>query len=124
MLIEKKSEILANFKCQNSGNCCKAAGYVYITPENRQKMAALLDLSLIEFQQSYTQKENGWEVIASPYFRQNCFLDAQNKCAVYSARPQACRTYPDWPNIWETDDTLLTESKSCPGLKLAIKKIT
>jgi len=123
MLIEKKDEILANFKCQNSGNCCKAGGYVYVTSDNIEKMAKILQTSPIDFRQTYTQKDNGWDIIASPNFNTNCLLDENNRCKVYEARPLACRTYPNWPSIWQSDKTLIKESKSCPGLKQAIAKV-
>jgi len=123
MLIEKKDKILANFKCQNSGNCCKAGGYVYVTADNIEKMAKILHTSPIDFRQTYTKKDNGWDIIASPNFNTNCLLDENNKCKVYEARPLACRTYPNWPSIWQSDQTLLEESKSCPGLKQAISKV-
>jgi Fe-S-cluster containining protein len=120
MLIEKKDEILASFKCQNSGNCCKAGGYVYVTSDNIEKMAKILHKNPIDFRQMYTQKDNGWDIIASPNFNANCLLDENNKCKVYEARPLACRTYPNWPSIWQSDSTVIEESKSCPGLKQAI----
>jgi Fe-S-cluster containining protein len=123
MLIEKKDEILANFKCQNSGNCCKAGGYVYVTADTIEKMAKILQTSPIDFRQTYTQKDNGWDIIASPNFNTNCLLDENNRCKVYDARPLACRTYPNWPSIWQSDETLVEESKSCPGLKQAITDI-
>jgi Fe-S-cluster containining protein len=120
MLIEKKAEILANFKCQNSGNCCKASGFVYVSAENIQKMADILNLDLSQFKETFVQKDNGWEVVASQTFRPNCFLDDQHHCTVYEGRPTACKTYPNWPSIWQTDEALIAESTQCPGLKQAI----
>lgn len=123
-LIKKKDEILKEFKCQGSGNCCKTDGYVYVTQSEITDMSKLLTLSIDEFREKYVIKNNGWDVIASITHRPNCFLDKKNRCTVYKARPIDCRTYPDWPEIWETDVALVKETTLCPGLKKAVNKIS
>ena len=120
-LIEKRQAILAAFQCQQSGNCCKAAGVVYLDITEQQQMARVLGLSLMEFLQQYTKREQGWCVLADHRFRPTCMLNAKNGCSVYEARPKACRTYPDWDNIWESDEHLYAEMKVCPGLKKAVQ---
>ena len=121
MLIEHKKEILNQFKCQKSGNCCKADGFVFVSKENITNMSRELNLSEFEFRQKYTRKHNGWEIVASPNFQQNCFLTCNKTCRVYKSRPSACQTYPNWPSIWKSDMTLLKEAETCPGLKKSIE---
>ncbi|MEK9726705.1 MAG: YkgJ family cysteine cluster protein, partial [Candidatus Margulisiibacteriota bacterium] len=70
----------------------------------------------------FVKKINGWDVIASPNFRPKCFLNTTNHCEVYHNRPNACRTYPDWDNIWDSDEHIVKETQSCKGLKLAVQK--
>jgi Fe-S-cluster containining protein len=66
------------------------------------------------------RKIEGWEVIASPDFRPRCFLTEENTCSVYELRPLACRTYPQWPQIWESEESLREETEKCPGLRRAL----
>ncbi len=119
-LINKKAEILKNFKCQNTGHCCKRPGYVYVTDPEISKMAQELKMTVGTFRQQFVKRDNGWSVIATPDFRVGCFLDKKNCCEIYKARPKECKTYPDWPEIWESDETLLNEAKECKGLAAAL----
>jgi uncharacterized protein len=123
-LIQKKSQILSHFKCQKSGNCCKCPGYVYVDDADISKMADIKGQSVESFTAAYVSRESGWKVVARPGFRPDCFLDEQNGCTVYEARPKACKTYPDWPEIWDSEESLLKELSICPGLKMAVKSIS
>lgn len=115
-----KKEILKHFECQKSGNCCRCPGVVYANAHEISYMAKLLNKAEIEFRLDYVVRRNGWDVIADQSHRPGCFVTPENTCAVYEARPQACKTYPDWPSIWESQETLLNECKLCPGLKKAV----
>ena len=119
-LINHKESILNLFHCQQSGNCCKASGYVYVTNNDIKEMAATLNISVELFLKQFVINIDGWQVIASPTFRTNCFLNLDRKCEVYENRPTACKTYPNWPSIWESEKSLVEESNQCPGLKQAI----
>ena len=119
-LINHKEAILNLFRCQQSGNCCKASGYVYVTSNNIKEMASTLNISVELFLKQFVININGWQVIASPTFRTNCFLNLNQRCAIYENRPTECKTYPNWPTIWESDESLIEESNQCPGLKQAI----
>ncbi len=118
-LLKLKKDILSRFKCQKSGNCCKCPGVVYVTQPEISAMATILDQSSIEFRQDYVVKKNGWDVISDTQHRPNCFLASDNACSVYKARPMACQTYPDWPDIWISQETIEKECGICPGLKKA-----
>lgn len=118
-----KAEILARFQCQNSGNCCRVEGWVYARDSEINAMAKHLGIDVATFRKQYVQHLDGWSTIAHPSFRPNCFLDCDNKCSVYPARPKACRTYPNWPEIWTSKATLLKEIEQCPGLKKAYLEV-
>jgi uncharacterized protein len=119
----RKAEILSRFQCQKSGNCCKAGGYVYLTAIELEKMAALLNVSVADFRERYVVTQNGWDLIATPTHRPRCFLDAEDRCMVYPARPAACRSYPDWPELWRSEEALLSECETCPGLRKAVAEV-
>ncbi|MEK9658254.1 MAG: YkgJ family cysteine cluster protein [bacterium] len=119
-LVEQKDSILEAFKCQGSGNCCRCPGYVYVTDQELENMAKILDMNPADFRQQYTKTRSGWTLVSDPRFRPACFLNDQQRCKVYDARPKACRSYPDWPSIWKDDASVIHESTLCPGLKQAI----
>lgn len=114
-----KTELLARFKCQQSGNCCRREGYVYVTPQEMSDMAKFLGVALAEFQKKYVIREEGWSLISSPTHRDGCFLNQSNQCSIYPVRPKECKTYPNWESIWQTKEGVLAELAMCPGLKKA-----
>ena len=84
-------------------------------------MAELLNLNVVDFTKNYVRLHKGWPTVASKEHNKNCFLDCDNKCKVYQARPTHCKTYPDWDQIWASDDDLLKEAFICPGLNKAVE---
>lgn len=117
-----KEKVLAEFQCLKSGNCCRCPGVVHVTPENIESMAAIKKMTVFDFVNEYVIRQNGWSVVASSTFRPECFLNEKNQCDVYEARPLQCKTYPRWPELWESKERLLQETKLCPGLKKALGK--
>lgn len=118
-----RRRVLTHFKCQGSGNCCRCPGVVMVNSKTIQEMAYLKKMAVVEFRRLYVFKERGWDVIASKTFRPNCFLDDNNKCSVYVARPQSCRSYPNWDIVWASKKSINKERLSCPGLKVAFEAL-
>ncbi len=116
---EDKEKILDKFVCQKTGNCCRTSGYVYATEKEIDGMATLLEITNEKFKELYVRRENGWNVIASERHRTECFLNKKNECQVYAERPGHCRSYPNWPEIWEDETSLIKETCLCPALKKA-----
>lgn len=123
-LVDLHEPVLAEFKCQQSGNCCRTGGYVYVSDAEVAEMASHMKMTIPLFRETFVRVHNGWSVIASPAFRTNCFLCEDNRCQVYSARPTQCRTYPRWGSVWGTYQNFLDEVAMCPGLRLAYEKVT
>jgi len=107
---------LDDFVCQQCGNCCKRPGFVHATHEESLAIAQFLNINIIDFIHSKTILKEGYYLLASPNFNPDCFLK-NNKCDIYPVRPQACRTYPDWAGIWESEKIINEEASLCPGIK-------
>lgn len=114
-----KQTLLTHFKCQQSGRCCTCPGIVYVSKNEQLAMSQSKGMPLFEFQREYVITQNGHDAIATPRFRTRCFLDADNKCTVYEARPAQCKTYPNWPEIWEDKARIKREIQNCKGLQYA-----
>jgi len=122
-MIESKAAILAGFRCHRTGHCCQAGGYVRVSNDDMDRMAHQLGILPSEFKQRYVVTIAGWSYVATPTHRPRCFLDDANRCQVYDVRPTACRTYPDWPSIWESDLSLAHEMTQCKGLREAVNRV-
>ncbi|CAM9598793.1 unnamed protein product, partial [Phaeothamnion confervicola] len=105
-----------NFECTQCGKCCRVTGDVWLTDDEANATASLLDLSLSAFLAEYVSGEpvDGWVRLRD---RDNaaggqscCFLADDGKtCTIYEVRPEQCRTYPWWPRLlrsreaWEAE---------------------
>jgi len=84
----------APFHCQQCGACCKTSGWVYVSSSEITLIADYLQLDIFSFKQGFVQRDRGWDLLSTPTFRTQCFLDEAGKCTIYPVRPQTCRTYP------------------------------
>ncbi|OGW46523.1 MAG: hypothetical protein A2078_06420 [Nitrospirae bacterium GWC2_57_9] len=104
------------FQCQGDGKCCVTRGrygYVYLSFNDRRRLAAHFGISTVQFTERYAVKEDGLYLLR--YEDKDCPFLAQGRCAVYEARPWQCRTWPFWPEnmnkrVWEHEVLAY-----CPG---------
>ena len=110
------------FSCTACGKCCKTKGKVYMTPEEHGRAATLLKISKEDFIQEYVSHiipdgDNGdWvRLMEKPSNSDNdpnitekshgcIFLNDDNTCQIYEARPIQCSTYPFWPQILKSKE--------------------
>jgi Fe-S-cluster containining protein len=104
------------FACQGDGKCCESRGqygYVYLSFNDRRRLASHLGLTLTQFMTRYVRKEDG--LYQLQYTGKDCPFYHENRCSVYEARPWQCRTWPFWPEnmhaaVWEHE-----VCSWCPG---------
>jgi hypothetical protein len=114
------------FECQGSGKCCTSRGsygYVYLTEADQKRFALFFKMTVPEFIKKYCGKKDGWIFLLDPremgltdHPPGDCIFLDQNRCKVYEARPEHCRTWPFWPEnmnpkIWRTEI-----ASFCPGV--------
>lgn len=105
------------FECQQEGKCCMSRGeyaYVYLSFNDRRRLAAHLGISTAQFTARYAEKEDGLYQLKYP--DKDCPFFQDNRCSVYDARPRQCRTWPFWPEnlnktVWERE-----VASYCPGV--------
>jgi uncharacterized protein len=105
------------FECTGCGECCRShkgkPSWVYVTIDERRRLAQHLQLSTSTFTRRYCQRTHGFFHLRNP--TSDCvFLDGA-RCTVYGARPGQCRTFPFWrenmsPRAWR--DT----ARGCEGV--------
>lgn len=106
------------FECQGSGNCCTSRddyGYVFLTLQDRRRLAAHLGIPTAVLTKQYCEKTPEEEYHLRHPELDCCFLE-EKRCSVYEARPTQCRTWPFWPEnmppkVWKKEIV-----SSCPGI--------
>jgi len=105
------------FECQGEGKCCISRGrygYVYLSFNDRRRLAVHLGITNAEFASTYANKVDG--LYELKYTGKDCPFLKRGRCDVYDARPGQCRTWPFWPEnmnsvVWERD-----VASWCPGV--------
>jgi Fe-S-cluster containining protein len=87
---------------------------VYLSFNDRRRLATHFGISTAEFTEKYVEKEDGMYQLK--YRDADCPFLAGSQCSVYEARPWQCRTWPFWPEnmdsrVWENE-----VRSTCPGV--------
>ena len=105
------------FECSQCGNCCTGdPGYVWVNKAEIEGMAALLQLSVADFEARYV-RQIGIRKSLIEYANGDCvFLDGETRqCTVYDERPRQCRTWPFWKSNVRTPESWQQTCEVCPG---------
>lgn len=106
------------FECTQCGDCCTGApGYVWVTHEEIDQLAALVgEPDRTSFEAKYVRRI-GIRKSLVEYSNGDCvFFDNQaRKCTVYEARPMQCRTWPFWDSNLRTPQEWERTCEVCPG---------
>ncbi len=105
------------FSCTGCGKCCTGApGYVWVTTDEMEAMAAFLNLTLKEFKQRYIRRVGNRYSLIESKKTYDCVFLKENKCQVYGARPTQCRTYPWWPENISSKAAWEATARECEGI--------
>lgn len=107
------------FSCTGCGNCCRGpeSGYVFVTLEEIETLAARLGISTEDFGAKYLRRVAGGQVSLIEKQNLDCVFWTEGKgCEVYEDRPTQCRTFPFWPEVIESEEAWEVEAESCPGM--------
>jgi len=89
---------------------------VYINEHECGQLAEFLGSNPKEFKRRFTfVDDQGWRQLN---FRQGrcVFLDADERCGVYAARPLQCRTFPFWPELIRSGRWTRQARRLCEGV--------
>jgi len=107
-------DLLKAFKCTGCGTCCRWAGSVLLTDRDIAAMAVRLGLSEQEFIDRHTRlAPNRRQLALLDHPDGSCSFLGRNRCNIYDARPEQCRSFP---YAWSVPE-------GCPALdKLAAQQ--
>lgn len=111
------AQINFRFECQpGCVNCCARPGEVYLTEEDRDRIAAYLDLSVEEFAEHYGAPDDGGGLRLRIPEEQSChFLEAEG-CRIHDVKPLQCQAFPFWPETVSTRKAWKGLRGYCPGV--------
>jgi Fe-S-cluster containining protein len=106
-----------HFKCTGCGQCCTGApGYVWVEESEIAEMAAALNMAFDAFTKRYIRKVGDRYSLIEDSKTYDCVFLKDNKCAVYQARPQQCRTFPWWIQNLRSKEDWDNASEFCEGM--------
>lgn len=107
--------LLEKFKCIGCGTCCRWTGSVLLTPKDISELALFLKLSEATFIDQHTRlAPSRIQLALLDQADGSCAFLLKDRCQVYDARPEQCRSFPF---AWSVQagcpvlDALLTESE-------------
>jgi len=112
-----------HFECVGCGNCCAGPdeGYIWITTREIACLAEHLGMTVEAVRQKYIRRVGLRHSIIENKTTKDCiFLTAGREgcrgCAVYSVRPNQCRTWPFWSDNLGSPDSWNYAAVKCPGI--------
>jgi uncharacterized protein len=104
------------FTCTQCGKCCTGApGFVWVTDDEIDRLAAVRGMKRSEFVAVHTHKTRGKVSLRERANGDCVFYDADKGCTVYAARPMQCRTWPFWDSNLTTPEQWAETEAICPG---------
>lgn len=104
------------FECTRCGACCTGApGYVWVSPEEIVRLAAMRGDTPDQFSGKFVRRVGmRYSLIEKP--GGDCiFWEPGAGCTVYQARPIQCRTWPFWEENVESPEDWDRVTGICPG---------
>jgi Fe-S-cluster containining protein len=111
-----------HFECLQCGRCCSgpAEGYIWVTRPEIRLIASHLNISVSELKKKFLKRVGFRRTIIEDIHTRDCIFLRQTPqgrgCAIYSVRPQQCRTWPFWPGNLINPGSWNTAAHKCPGI--------
>lgn len=104
------------FECTRCGNCCTGdPGFVWVTDEELESIAAFLGRPLREVRDLHARKSRGRVTLRERANGDCVFFDRERGCTIYPVRPAQCRTWPFWDSNVATPEDWERTCRVCPG---------
>ncbi len=112
---ELHEEVFEEIDCLDCANCCSTTSPIFYD-KDVERMAAYFKMKPAQFFDAYLKMdEDGDQVLRSS----PCpFLQEDNKCEAYEARPKACREYPhtNRKRMHQILDLTAKNTRICPAV--------
>ena len=115
-------EAFAKIDCLECANCCKTTSPIF-RDIDIERLASHLGIRPAELVERYLHLDSEGDYVLNTA---PCpFLGADNYCAVYAARPRACRDYPhtDRKNMVQLLSLTLKNTLVCPAVEQIVRRL-
>ena len=109
------------FSCQQCGNCCSGQpGYVWVTPQEIEKIQHHLETENIPHNSNYLRRI-GQQFSLVEKNNGDCTFLRRNEnglalCAINQVKPAQCKSWPFWDSLLQSKKSWDEEAKTCPGM--------
>lgn len=120
-------EVFENTDCLKCANCCKTTSPIFYD-KDIERLSKHLKVKPSQFIDQYLHidEDKDYVLNSAPSGYQGCpFLDGDNYCTVYDARPTACREYPhtNRKRFYQILDLTLRNTEICPAAYEIVEKM-
>ena len=83
------------FICLQCGECCRIKGYVNVTRDDVEEIAAFLGIDVQDFTDGYTILSSDRRSLSLMESTEgDCIFLEENRCGVHPVKPRQCRNFP------------------------------
>lgn len=115
-------EVFAEIDCLKCANCCRTTSPIFYD-KDIERLSRYLKIKPSKFTEQYLHIDEDGDYVLN---MAPCpFLDSENYCGVYDARPAACREYPhtDRKRFYQILDLTLKNTAICPAAYAVVEKL-
>ncbi len=115
-------QVFEEIDCLTCANCCKTTSPIFYQTDI-ERAAKALRMRPGDFVTRYLRidEDNDFVLLAAP-----CpFLQPDNRCSIYEARPKACREYPhtDRKKMVQIMDLTYRNTQVCPAVLEIVERL-
>ena len=115
-------EAFEKMECLTCANCCKTTSPIFYE-RDIERLAKSMRVRPSEFIAKYLHIDEDGDYVLN--FAPCPFLDSENYCTVYEARPTACREYPhtNRKRMVQILDLTLKNTEVCPAVFWIVEEL-
>lgn len=115
-------KVFEEINCLTCANCCKTTSPIFYQ-NDIERIAKFLRMKPGDFVEKYLRvdEDNDYVLKSAPC----AFLDSDNYCTIYEARPKACREYPhtNRRKMVQIMDLTYRNSLVCPAVLEMVERL-
>lgn len=98
------------------GQCCEGRGGIIVSPQDLLRICNYLNITQLEFKQTYCLEHNGKLKIRSGEDGFCVFFRQGKGCSVHEGKPSICRAWPFFKGNIVDPESLALAKQFCPGI--------
>lgn len=104
------------FECKKCGECCYGEGGILLQPEEIEKIANFLGLTVESFIALHCEQRHGRLCIRSASKGYCAFFDQDKQCLIHPVKPRPCSLWPFYPALLKDRAGWNHAKEACPGI--------